>query len=97
MKNRLSRLRKILADGKAQDMVEYALLAGFLAVAGRCNNAGHRQTRRPDRQQDREPFGRRGRHFGHWAPFVLPPVSHFLTAATGRSSERERERSPYRL
>ena len=33
MKKRLSRLRKILADGKAQDMVEYALIAGFVAVA----------------------------------------------------------------
>ena len=32
MKDRLARLRKILADGKAQDMVEYALLAGFIAV-----------------------------------------------------------------
>ncbi len=33
MKHRLARFRRILADGKAQDMVEYALLAGFLAVA----------------------------------------------------------------
>ena len=33
MKHRLSRFRRILADGKAQDMVEYALLAGFLAVS----------------------------------------------------------------
>ena len=33
MKNRLSRLRKILADGKAQDIVEYALIAGFVAIA----------------------------------------------------------------
>ena len=32
IKHRLASLRKILADGKAQDMVEYALLAGFLAV-----------------------------------------------------------------
>ena len=63
MKDRRARLRKILADGKAQDMVEYALLAGFTAVTIGATLPGIGKARSQDRQEDRAPFSPCGRHF----------------------------------
>ena len=46
-------------DEKAQDMVEYALLAGFVAVAAGRRFAWDLDEHQPDLQQDGEPYDRR--------------------------------------